>query len=294
MRDLRGARSWLFVPGDSERKLTKCWDSGADAIIIDLEDSVLPENKAGARKTAAAAIGQARERGVTATILIRLNATQSGLNEQDISETIYAAPDAYVVPKVSNAADIRDVARLVERAEGASARPSLVPIATETPEAIFRLHEIASAHERVSGILWGMEDLGAEIGARRTRRDNGEMLDAFKMVRSLALFAGAAARIACVDTPFIDIADTDGLTEEATEASWMGFTGKLAIHPAQVPIINAAFSPSAEEIEDARTILGLSRQGGGAAFRHKGKMVDTPHLTAAARLLARIEPGSAG
>jgi citrate lyase subunit beta/citryl-CoA lyase len=105
---------------------------------------------------------------------------------------------------------------------------------------------------------------------------------------------GAAARIACVDTPFIDIADTDGLTEEATEASWMGFTGKLAIHPAQVPIINAAFSPSAEEIEDARTILGLSRQGGGAAFRHKGKMVDTPHLTAAARLLARIEPGSAG
>ena len=289
MKDFRFARSWLFVPGDSERKLAKCWSSGADAIIVDLEDSVAAENKALARITAAAAIRQARESGVTATIVVRLNALQTGLTCDDIAATIGAGADGYVAPKVASTSDVRTFAEILDRHEASGGNEAaLIPIATEVPEAIFRLNEIAQAHERVRGLFWGMEDLGAEVGARRTRRDDGEILEAFRMVRSLSMFAAASAGIACVDTPFIDIANADGLAKEATEASWMGFSGKLAIHPAQVEAINAAFSPSPEEIEDALTILRMSREGGGAAFRYKGRMVDTPHLTAAERLLAKL------
>jgi len=292
MKDLRSCRSWLFVPGDSERKIAKCWSSGADAIILDLEDSVLPENKAAARSTTADAIRQARANDITTTIVVRLNSLQTGLAAGDIAATIAAAPDGYVAPKVAGAADVLEFARLMDDA-GASGHgsPSLIPIATEVPEAIFKLAEIASAHERIGGILWGMEDLGTEIGARRTRHPNGDILDAFKTVRSLALFAGSAAGIACVDTPFVDISNADGLVREAREASWMGFSGKLAIHPSQVAAINDAFSPSPEDIEEAREILDMSRGGGGAAFRYKGRMIDTPHLAAAERLLARPRAG---
>ena len=289
MKDLSFARSWLFVPGDSERKLAKCWSSGADAIIIDLEDSVTAGNKALARATTAQAIRKARSDGIASTIVVRINAWQTGLLEDDIAAISGAGPDGSVVPKVARASDLASIAVLLDRIEpAASTRASLIPIATELPEAIFRLPEIATAHERVRALFWGMEDLGVEVGARRTRRADGEILEAFRMVRSLALFAAAAAGIACVDTPFVDIANADGLASEAQEASWVGFSGKLAIHPSQVDAINAAFSPSAEEVEEARAILAMSRDGGGAAFRYAGRMIDTPHLNAAERLLSRL------
>lgn len=291
MKTFRSARSWLFVPGDSERKIAKCWTSGADGIILDLEDSVTPENKATARSTTAAAIRDARAGGIDLIVLVRLNALPTGLTSDDIEATIGAAPDGYVAPKVASAADISTFAHLLDEAEkrvGVDARTRLLPIATEVPKAIFKLDEIAAAHERIAGLIWGMEDLGAEVGSRRTRRDDGEILDPYKMVRALALFAAAAADIPCIDTPFVDIANENGLAREAGEASMLGFSGKLAIHPSQVAIINAAFSPSPAEIEDARTILDLSRNGGGAAFRYKGRMVDTPHLVAAQRLLERF------
>lgn len=295
MKDFRFARSWLFVPGDSERKLAKCWSSGADAIIVDLEDSVTAENKSAARSSAAHAIRQARIAGVSKPIVVRLNALQTGLTEDDIAATIGAGADGYVVPKVANASDVAEVARILAAAETSAHEPmALIPIATEVPEAIFRLHEIARAHERVTGIFWGMEDLGTEIAARRTRRPNGEILEPFRTVRSLALFAAAAAGIACVDTPYVDMADADGLGREATEASWVGFSGKLAIHPSQVAVINDAFSPSSEEMEEARTLLRISREGGGAAFRYNGRMIDTPHLAAAERLLARVSRSGPG
>ncbi len=290
MKDLRLARSWLFVPGDSERKLEKCWGSGADAIIVDLEDSVTKGNKALARETAARAIRGARSSGFDATIVVRLNALQTGLARDDIAATVNAGADGYVVPKVARGDDVAQAARLLGDAETVGAEPAaIIPIATEVPEAIFRLPEIAKADGRVAGLMWGMEDLGVEVAARRTRRPNGEILDPFKTVRSLALFAAAAAGIASLDTPYVDMSDTEGLMREATEASWMGFTGKLAIHPSQVLPINEAFSPSPEEIEEARTILAMSQDGGGAAFRYRGRMIDTPHLAAAERLLARIE-----
>ncbi|OKO84575.1 hypothetical protein AC630_08645 [Bradyrhizobium sp. AS23.2] len=280
-------RSWLFVPGDSERKLAKCLSCSADAIIIDLEDSVTAENKLNARATAASAIRRARESGVSSAIVIRTNALQTGLIEDDIAGTIKAAPDGYVVPKITAASDLQKVASMLSGVESGARTTSLIPIATEMPEAVFRLPEIAGAHERVRGIFWGMEDLGTELGSRRTRRPDGEILEVFKTVRSLALFAAASAGIACVDTPFVDISNSEGLIKEAIEASWMGFSGKLAIHPSQVDEINSAFSPTIEEIEEARCILQMSQDGGGAAFRYNGRMIDTPHLAAAKRLLAR-------
>ena len=282
------ARSWLFVPGNSERKLAACWASGADAVVVDLEDSVPAEEKAAARMAAAAAIAASRARGEARTIVLRTNALQTGLAEDDVAATIDSGLDGFVVPKVGGPADVSTFAGLVDRhAVARHTEIGIIPIATEVPRAIFDLPGIATAHRRVGGLFWGMEDLGVEAGARRTRRDDGEILDAFKTVRSLALFAAAAAGIACVDTPVVDMGNAACLAREAEEASWMGFSGKLAIHPAQLAAINAAFSPTAAEREDAEAILRLSAEGGGAAFRYKGRMVDTPHLTAAAKLLAK-------
>jgi citrate lyase subunit beta / citryl-CoA lyase len=290
--DFRHARSWLFVPGDSDRKLAKCWSYGADVIIVDLEDAVMPENKAVARALVSDAIQKARAAGQVARVVIRLNALQTGLAEDDIAATISSAPDGYVVPKVADAAEVAEVAGLVERAEsrvGSLKEISIFPIATELPIAIFRLEAIARAHKRVKGIFWGMEDLGAELGALNTRGNDSRILPAFELVRSLSLFAASAAGVASVDTPFVDFSNSDGLIREANDARAIGYSGKLAIHPVQVPLINAAFSPSEEELEEARMILELSRNGGGAAFRYKGRMVDTPHLVAAERLLARAK-----
>lgn len=290
--DFRMLRSWMFVPGDSERKLARAWEAGADALILDLEDSVMPQNKADARGIASAALATARGRDGGPAVFIRINALSTGLAEADIAGTIAARPDGYVLPKVADGSDVRRAAAILAAAERDAGLPArsvaLLPIATELPQALFHLPDIAGGDPRVAGLLWGMEDLSTEIGARRTRGPDGRILDIFRTARALALFAGAGAAIAVVDTPHVDIADMDGLVREAEDSSWSGFTGKLAIHPSQVAAINAAFTPSEAEVEEARTILRLSEEGGGAAFRHAGRMVDTPHLEAARRLLKRL------
>jgi citrate lyase subunit beta/citryl-CoA lyase len=291
-RELSTIRSWLFVPGDSERKLEKCWESGADALIFDLEDSVLDENKPAARTRIASCLAGNRARADAITCTIRINSLATGMAEQDVAETIIARPAAYVVPKVTSAADVADIAAILDQYESQAGietgSTGIVPIATETPGAVFQLQQIAHAHPRVRALFWGMEDLATELGARATRRPSGELLDVFKTVRSLALLAGASAGIGIVDTPVIDLNDIDGFRAEAADAALMGFTGKLAIHPSQVGPINEAFTPEAASIAEAETILKLSSEGGGAAFRYNGRMVDTPHLAAARKLLARI------
>ena len=288
--DIPAIRSWLFVPGDSERKIARCWESGADALIFDLEDSVSAEAKPAARELVAGAL---RNRGAgKPACVVRVNALGTGLAGTDIEQTIAGRPAAYVVPKVGSAADVAAVASLLDRCEAeAGIDPGttrIIPIATETPGAVFRLDEIARADRRNAALMWGMEDLAVELAARATRTEAGEILDVFKTVRSLALLAGAAAGIGIVDTPMTDIGALDRLADEASEAARMGFTGKLAIHPSQVEPINRAFTPSDTEIADAEEILRLSREGSGSAFRYKGRMIDTPHLVAARRLLARL------
>ena len=286
MLDVSSLKSWLFVPGDSERKIGRSTEAGADALILDLEDSVPADNKAAARGTVAKAIERFRSERRAEAVVVRLNALPTGLTMQDIVETLPAGPDGYVLPKVRGLADLHVVSEMLEGL-GASEKVALLPIATEVPAAIFRLEEIARG-PRVRGLIWGVEDLGAEMAARRTRAPDGRLLAPFEMVRSLCLFAASAAGTSAIDLPYVDIADLAGLEREAQEASWVGFTGKLAIHPSQVAVINRVFLPSDEEQDWARAILAIAEDTGAAAFRHEGKMVDTPHLAAARRLLARV------
>lgn len=292
MRDLSTLKSWLFVPGDSDRKIDRSADAGADALILDLEDSVPADNKAVARATVAKAIAQFRFDGRREAVFVRVNALATGLTLQDIAETLGAAPDGYVLPKVRDAADVA-IAHDLLQGLGDKGAVALLPIATEYPGSIFRLEEIANS-PGVRGLIFGVEDLGAEMAARRTRAHDGRLLAPFELVRSLTLFAASAASISALDSPYVDIADLAGLEREAEEASWVGFTGKLAIHPSQVAVINRVFLPSEEDQDWARSILAIADQTGAAAFRHMGKMVDIPHLTAARRLLARVAAARPG
>lgn len=289
---LASLRSWLFVPGDSARKIARCWDSGADALIFDLEDSVTAEAKPTARRLVAETL--AARSPDSPSCVVRINALGTGLAHADIAETLLGRPDAYVVPKANSAADVIAIAGILNNGEAAAGiergATRIIPIATETPGAVLRLEEIARADLRVAALMWGMEDLAVELSARSTRTDAGTLLDVFRTVRSLALLAGASAGVGVIDTPMTDIAALERLSVEAVEAACMGFTGKLAIHPSQVEPINRAFTPSDEEMADAREILLLSRDGGGAAFRYKGRMIDTPHLAAAQKLLAKSRP----
>jgi citrate lyase subunit beta/citryl-CoA lyase len=286
-RDYRLLRSWLFVPGDSERKLAKAWTVGADALIVDLEDAVAGERKAMARDIAADAIAAAQRRNTM--VCIRINAIESGLAQDDISRTFRCRPDAYVLPKASDAADIRRVsAQLTALEAQAGARvgsTAVVPIVTEHPRAIPRLESLCSADPRVLAIMCGNEDLAAAIGARRVKDESGAMLEVFRIVRALALLAGSAAGIGVVDSPVIELSATDVLRRESAEAAAMGFTGKLAIHPAQIETVNAAFLPTASEIELAQSMLAAA-QGHDGAFRFQDSMVDVPHLRRAERIMA--------
>ncbi len=285
--DYRLLRSWLFVPGDSERKLAKAWAAGADALIVDLEDAVAGERKAIARDIAAGAIAAA-SRGNT-VVSIRINAIESGFADEDVARTFRCRPDAYVLPKASDPADIRRVsAQLAVLEAQAGARvgsTAVVPIVTEHPRAIPRLESLCSADPRVLAIMCGNEDLAAAIGARSVKDESGAMLEVFRIVRALALLAGSAAGIGVVDSPVVELAASEVLQRESADAAAMGFTGKLAIHPAQIETINAAFLPTASEIELAQSMLAAA-QGHDGAFRFQDSMVDVPHLRRAERIMA--------
>jgi citrate lyase subunit beta/citryl-CoA lyase len=285
--DFRLLRSWLFVPGDSERKLAKAWSIGADALIIDLEDAVAPERKAIARDLAAGTIASS-PRGKT-IVSIRINAIESGLVDDDIARTFRCRPDAYVLPKVIDPGDIRHVsaqlAALEAQAGAQVGSTAIVPIVTEHPRAISRLESLCSADARVAAIMCGNEDLAAVIGSRRVKDESGAMLEVFRVVRSLALLAGSAAGIGVIDSPVVELAATVVLQRESEEAAAMGFTGKLAIHPAQVAPINTAFLPTAPEIERAQSLLAVAR-GNDGAFRFEDRMVDVPHVRHAERIMA--------
>jgi citrate lyase subunit beta / citryl-CoA lyase len=285
--DFRLLRSWLFVPGDSERKLAKAWSIGADALIVDLEDAVAGERKEIARDIATGAIAAA-VRGKT-IVSIRINAIDSGLAEDDVAQTFRCRPDAYVLPKASDPADIRRVSAQLAALEAQAGVPvgstAIVPIVTEHPRAISRLESLCSADARVVAIMCGNEDLAAAIGARRVKDESGAMLEVFRVVRALALLAASAAGIGIIDSPVVELAATDVLQRESEEAAAMGFTGKLAIHPAQVAPVNTAFLPTAAEIEQAQLLLAAA-QGHDGAFRFEDRMVDVPHVRRAERIMA--------
>lgn len=287
--DCRLLRSWLFVPADSERKLQRVWNAGADAVIVDLEDAVAPERKVEARAIATSAIRDTPRHDTFVTV--RINALDSGLAWDDLEATFPARPDAYMVPKVGSPDEIVTVADRLGKLEAAAGLPAgtvrLVPIVTEHPRAVLRLEALCSVHPRTAAVLWGSEDLSAAIGARRVKRDDGTMFDVFRVVRALTLIAASAAGIGVLDTPVVEIEDLDALSREAAEAAAMGFTGKIAIHPKQVGPINRAFLPDEAAVEHARGLLDAAAvQGGSGTFRYRGKMIDAPHVKVAERIVA--------
>lgn len=279
-------RSLLFVPGDSERKLAKAFDAGADVVILDLEDSVAAERKAHARALVSEAAA-GRER-----VAVRVNALGSGLAEDDLSAVVPARPDMIVLPKAETGADVTHLSALLSVEEARAGVPDgsirILAIATETAAALFGLGTYRGASGRLAGLAWGGEDLSAALGATRVRDESGALTDPYALARTLCLAGARAAAVAPVDTVFTDFRDEAGLRREAEAAAADGFEGKLAIHPAQVPVINDAFTPSAEALGHARRVVeAFAAAPGAGVVSLDGRMLDRPHLASAERLLAR-------
>jgi len=284
-------RSMHFVPGANRRMLDKALASAADSLILDLEDAVTPERKDSARRTVAewlATVNFGRQERC-----VRLNPLDSPWGEDDLWVTMAHPPDAYVVPKVSSRGELDRIDALLGDLEAEHGHPpgrvGLVLVATETPRAVLNLPELPAC-PRVIAMTWGAEDLSAALGGSRNRDASGVLLDVYRHCRVQTLLAAAAAGVQPLDSVFVDIRDDEGLRRECEEASWMGYTGKITIHPAQIDTVNAAFSPSAEAIDEARRLVAAFAEAeaeGRMAFAFEGKMVDVPHLRRAEGILER-------
>ncbi len=287
-------RSFHFVPGGNERMMGKARTLPADALILDLEDAVTVEKKAEARGIVLRWLQTldfgGRERWV------RINPPSTELGRADLEGTIAGRPDGYVVPKPQNAADVRAVGAILDELERAHGLPRgsarLLLIATETPEGLLNIAEVAKASPRIAAVSWGVEDLGAAMGLERTRDADGRYLDIPRYARVMTAVAAAAAQVEAVDTVFTDIPNLDGLRRECQDAVLMGFTGKISIHPNQIPVINEVFTPSKEAVEEAREVIAAfeeHQRNGRGAFAFRGRMMDMPHLTRARKVIERAE-----
>jgi citrate lyase subunit beta/citryl-CoA lyase len=281
-------RSWLFVPGDSERKLAKGLESGADALILDLEDSVAAERKPLAREMVVAFL---RAQGRRPLLWVRINPLEAG-GLADAAAVARAAPDGLVVPKVDGPADLL---RLSHGLDALELRDGLTPggirllaVATETPAAVLRLPEYATVPvPRLAGLTWGAEDLPAAIGASSNRDADGRYALTYRHARTACLLAAHAAGVQPIDTLEPDFRDEAALRAACDIARKDGFTGKIAIHPAQVGPINEGFRPSAEEVAHARRVVAaFAANPGLGTVGMDGKMLDKPHLRQAERVLA--------
>lgn len=285
-------RSLLFIPGDSEKKLAKIAGCGADAVILDLEDSVAPPQKADARKRVADFLGNAPRGAGAPRYWVRINPLDSGLSLDDLAQIMPAAPDGILQPKTNGPACVRQLSHYLdafEAARGAAdAATRIIAIATETAVAPFHLGEFAGAGlSRLAGLTWGAEDLATAIAASGNRTASGDWMFTFQMARSLCLLAAHASGVQAIETLHADFRDEAGLRASCQAARAEGFSGRLAIHPAQVAIINAAFLPSPEEMDHARRIVeAFAANPGVGTIGLDGKMVDIPHLKQAEQLLA--------
>jgi citrate lyase subunit beta/citryl-CoA lyase len=278
-------RSLLFVPGDRPDQMRKAQQTAADAVILDLEDSVAGGAKEPARRHVADFLDVTPR---VQPVFVRLNSLATGLTERDIAgvAAASASPDGWVLPKAEGAASITALGRLL--AAAGVPNPRILPIATETPVAVFHLGEYASVATRLAGVTWGVEDLPAAIGATTAREPDGRLTPPYEMVRALVLFAAHAAGVPAIETVYPAFRDNEGLTRTAALAARDGFNGMMAIHPAQVPIINAAFTPSPAAVAHAeRVVAAFANQPGAGVLSLDGAMIDAPHLRQAQRILAQ-------
>ena len=281
------ARSWLFAPGDSERKMEKAAASAADIVLLDLEDAVAPEQKPAARSMIAGFLAAHPE--MRARLWVRINPLQGTHALTDLAAVIKAGPGGIMLPKSRGRADVELLDRHLTELEAAAGveagQTKVIVLVTETAEGMFTTGTYGGA-PRVVALTWGAEDLADALGASENRNADGSYLFTYELARSLCLLGAAAAGVAAVETIHGDFRDEDGLRRRAAQVRRAGFRGMLAIHPAQVPIINDAFTPTAEEIAAAREIVDLFAANPGAGtIGHKGAMLDRPHLARAQAVL---------
>jgi citrate lyase subunit beta / citryl-CoA lyase len=282
-------RSLLFVPGDSERKFAKARGTAVDALILDLEDSVAPPQKAAAREMVGRLVEDEAPRDWA--FFVRINALDTGLALDDLCAVVKPGLDALLIPKTNGAADLERIAYYLDALEAKAGMPQgsvkLAIVATETAKAMFALGSYAPAHPRLVGLTWGAEDLAAALGATDNKEADGAWTFPYAVARAQCLFAASAAEVAPLDTLFVDFRDTEGLERDCRRSRRDGFTGRIAIHPDQVATINRCYAPSEAEIAHAEKIVAaFAANPGAGTLGVDGKMVDIPHLKAAQKTLA--------
>jgi citrate lyase subunit beta/citryl-CoA lyase len=287
-------RSFLFIPGDSPKKLEKGLGSGADALLLDLEDSISPQNKVAARATTLAFLAEAMPVKTRPRIYVRINGLATGLTDGDLDAVVAGRPDGVMFPKAEGGAAVAHCDAKITAREAIHGVPDgtldIIAIATETAQAIFLAGTYAGASKRLKGLTWGAEDLSVELGAEANRDRDGHFLAPYQLARSLCLAGAAAAQLQAIDTVYIDFRNDSGLRRECEEARRDGFTGKMAIHPAQVAVINEVFTPTAEAVKRAEAVVAaFAEQPGAGTVGIGGVMYDRPHLERARQLLARTK-----
>jgi len=287
-------RSLLFVPGDSPKKQQKGLESGADALILDLEDSVALDAKPQAREITRAFLDATRPLPKRPLLIVRINGLATGMSDADLDAVMPGAPDAIMLPKSEGGADVGHLAAKIAVREAESDLPDgttrILPITTENAKGVFGLGSYSRSSHRLMALTWGAEDLSADLGAETNRLEDGSYADPYRLARSLTLFGATAAQVEAIDTVFTNFRDEAAFRAECLAARRDGFTGKMAIHPAQVAPINEIFSPSPAALAKAEQIVALFAANPGAGvIGLDGEMLDRPHLIRAQRLLARAQ-----
>ena len=286
-------RSLLFVPADGGAKLDKAMASGADAVILDLEDSIAPERKAHARAAALEFLKAAQTKKQRPRLLVRINGLDTGMTDADLDAVVTGKPDAILFPKAEGGATVTHVdAKLTAREAIAGLPEGSIKILAQTVESavgLFTAGSYRNSSARLIGMTWGPEDLSSELGAEANREADGMLTEPYRLARSICLFGAAAAKVPAIETIHVNFRDPEVLRRDTELARRDGFSGRLAIHPAQVAVINEVFTPSPEHIAKAKAVVAaFAAQPGAGAVGIDGKMYDRPHLLRAQALLARI------
>ncbi|MCP3992416.1 MAG: CoA ester lyase [Actinomycetia bacterium] len=282
-----------FVPGANEKMLNKALTTRADALVLDLEDAVTPDRKDEARTIVSGWLRDVdfgrQER------MVRVNALDTPWLRADLEATMVNPPDSYLIPKIHNGDEVRLIDRMISGLEEQHGHEPggvrLIALGTETPQGFQNIAGIPCVN-RVDALTWGAEDLSAAIGALRNRGPDGRYLPLFEHARTACLLSATAAGVQPLDTVFPDVTDVEGLRQDCLDGAWIGYTGKISIHPNQIDVINEIFTPSAEDTARAQALLDqleTEQAAGRMAFRFEGQMVDVPHFTQARRILALAE-----
>jgi citrate lyase subunit beta/citryl-CoA lyase len=286
-------RSLIFVPADGGSKLDKAMASGADAVIVDLEVSIMAERKAAARQAALEFLKAHAGKKDRPRLLVRINGLDTGMTDADLDAIVAGAPDAVLFPKAEGGASLVHLeAKLIAREAIAGLPEGTIKVLAQNVESaagLFLAGTFREPTKRLIGMTWGPEDLSAELGAETNREADGSLTEPYRLARSMCLYSAAAAKVPAIETIHVDFRNLDALRRDTELARRDGFTGRLAIHPAQVPVINEVFTPSAAQIEKAKEVVAaFTAQPGAGAVGIDGKMYDRPHLARAKALLERL------